>query len=127
MRSLHRALSVKQPWANLIASGKKTLEIRSWSVAYRGPLLICASRKPAIEPFGCAVCLVDLVDIVPFDRSRLRESCLEAWIPGRLGWVLKNPRIVEPFPVKGRLHTYLVEAELKFRTFQVSAPVLRFR
>lgn len=112
----YAALSVKQPWANLIASGRKNLEIRSWSTSYRGPLLICSSKKPAIEPFGCAVCLVDLVDIVIFDKARLRESCLESWIPGYVGWVLKNVRPVEPFPVKGNL-----------RIFQVSTPALRFR
>jgi hypothetical protein len=39
------ALSLKQPWAALVVHGLKTLEIRRWATAYRGPLLIHASRQ----------------------------------------------------------------------------------
>ena len=39
-----KALSLWQPWASLIATGAKTWETRSWPTAYRGPLLICASK-----------------------------------------------------------------------------------
>lgn len=38
------ALSVKQPWANLIATGRKTVEVRTRRTNYRGPLLIVASQ-----------------------------------------------------------------------------------
>jgi len=38
-----KALSVKQPWANKIASGEKTIEVRTWYTHYRGPLLIVLS------------------------------------------------------------------------------------
>lgn len=41
-----KCLSVKQPFANLIASGKKKIEIRSWKTSYRGELLIYASKMP---------------------------------------------------------------------------------
>lgn len=37
-----KALSVKQPWAALIASGEKPYEVRTWRTDYRGPLVICA-------------------------------------------------------------------------------------
>lgn len=40
-----KALSLWQPWASLIAVGAKTYETRSWKTDYRGPLLICASKK----------------------------------------------------------------------------------
>lgn len=39
-----RALTIRQPWASLIAAGVKTLETRSWSTRYRGPLLIHAGK-----------------------------------------------------------------------------------
>ncbi len=45
-----KALSAKQPWANLIAAGEKTIETRTWATRYRGPLLIVSSRRPRIEP-----------------------------------------------------------------------------
>lgn len=37
-----RALTVRQPWASLIALGTKRIETRSWSTRYRGPLAIHA-------------------------------------------------------------------------------------
>lgn len=43
------ALTVKQPWAWAIVSGRKPTESREWSTQYRGPLLIHSSRSP-LEP-----------------------------------------------------------------------------
>lgn len=44
-----KALTLWQPWASLIAVGAKTIETRSWSTKYRGPLAIHASKH--YEPF----------------------------------------------------------------------------
>ena len=38
------ALSIKQPWAALVVSGVKTIEIRRWPTARRGRILIHAAR-----------------------------------------------------------------------------------
>jgi hypothetical protein len=38
------ALSLKQPWATLLVHGLKTMEIRRWPTARRGPVLIHAAR-----------------------------------------------------------------------------------
>jgi hypothetical protein len=38
------ALSVKQPWAALLVHGLKTVEVRGWSTARRGRVLIHAGR-----------------------------------------------------------------------------------
>lgn len=40
-----KALTIRQPWASLIAAGVKTIETRSWSTRYRGPLAIHAGRR----------------------------------------------------------------------------------
>jgi hypothetical protein len=105
-----RALSVRQPWAELIARGTKPREFRSWATAYRGPLLIVASkgvdaddcREHEIDPKKCArgvaVCLVDLV-------------CIEGE-RGDYEWVLQCPRRVEPVPIAGRLSLYAVPSAL---------------
>ncbi len=37
-----RALSVRQPWASLIALGLKPDETRTFAVSYRGPIAIAA-------------------------------------------------------------------------------------
>lgn len=39
-----KALTIRQPWASLIALGVKTIETRSWSTSYRGPLAIHAGK-----------------------------------------------------------------------------------
>lgn len=41
-----KALTLWQPWASLIAVGDKTIETRSWSTKYRGPLAIHAAARP---------------------------------------------------------------------------------
>jgi hypothetical protein len=40
-----RGLSLTQPWASLVALGAKTIETRSWSTSYRGPVFIHAGRQ----------------------------------------------------------------------------------
>jgi hypothetical protein len=39
-----KALTLHQPWASLVAVGAKTIETRSWSTRYRGPLAIHAAK-----------------------------------------------------------------------------------
>jgi len=84
-------LTVKQPWASLIALGAKHNETRSWYTNYRGPLAIHASARmskqekdlcfedpfrtallnaglfhhPCILPLGSVIALVNLVDCLP--------------------------------------------------------------
>ena len=40
-----KCLSLKQPYADLLATGRKTIEIRKWNTNFRGPFLIHASKK----------------------------------------------------------------------------------
>jgi hypothetical protein len=40
------ALSIKQPWATLLVSGLKSIEVRGWSTKRRGRVLIHAGRIP---------------------------------------------------------------------------------
>ena len=46
----HYALSLKQPWAALLVHGRKTVEVRRWATARRGPVLIHAARLPDERP-----------------------------------------------------------------------------
>ncbi|TVP40352.1 ASCH domain-containing protein [Candidatus Nitrosocosmicus arcticus] len=40
-----KCLSLKQPYAVLLATGKKTIEIRKWNTNFRGTFLIHASKN----------------------------------------------------------------------------------
>jgi len=46
------ALSLKQPWATLLAHGLKTVEIRRWPTRLRGRILIHAARVPDPQPWA---------------------------------------------------------------------------
>jgi len=103
-----KALSVKQPWANMIASGVKTIETRKWSTVYRGQILIVSSRTPRIEPAGCAVAVAKLVDCRPMVSDDEEEACCD-WYSGAFAWVLTNIRQVRPIPVRGQLGLFEID------------------
>ena len=49
-----RVITLKQPWATLVAEGLKKYEFRSWKYSYRGELLIHAGKgidKDAMKKF----------------------------------------------------------------------------
>lgn len=114
-----KALSVKQPWANAIATGEKTIETRTWMTDYRGPLLIVSSKTPPIEPAGKALCVVDLVDCRPFEACGDELAALCNWYPDACSWVLDNLRPLKyPFPVRGQLGLYDVDDGLIDKAFE---------
>jgi len=100
-----KALSVKQPWANMIASGEKTIETRKWYTDYRGPLLIVSSKAPRIEPAGYAIAVAKLVDCRLMTKKDEEEACCQ-WYPGAYAWVLINIKKIKQFPVRGQLGIY---------------------
>lgn len=103
-----KALSIKQPWANLIASGLKTIETRLWGTSYRGELLIVSSKKPRIEPSGCAIALAQLIDCRPMLRSDERAAQCKLY-ENAIAWVLQDIRPLRPVRVKGQLGLFDVE------------------
>ena len=100
-----KALSLKQPWANMIATGEKTIETRRWPTDYRGLLLIVSSKTPDIPPAGCAVALATLVECRPMTRSDERSARCRVY-PGAFAWVLRDIRRLKAFSVRGRLGLY---------------------
>ena len=109
-------MSVRQPWANLIARGQKTIETRTWATGYRGPILIVSSKRPNIPPAGSVVAVVELVDCRVMTTADEPAACCGLY-PKAMSWVLKNVRPVRPFPVKGALGVFecpVAHAELEF-------------
>jgi hypothetical protein len=76
-----------QAWAALIAAGEKTIELRSWATRHRGPLLICATKRPNPDnlPAGVAVCTVELVDRRPM-RPEDEAASGVAYDPKLFAW-----------------------------------------
>lgn len=118
-----KALTIKQPFAAWIVDGHKTIELRTWATAYRGPLLITASARPAqclvelddgssrLLPAGCLVCLVDLVDCRPATPAD-SEAAQADITPGEYAWILSNPRPLQPQQVKGKLSLWDYQGEM---------------
>ena len=118
-----KALSIRQPWAWLIAAGYKDIENRRWSTKFRGRIYVHAamrfdknaimatplSRKnflderaqSAIEDLShtwrssAIIGEVDIVDCVTSSDS--------PWFTGRYGFILANPKLYDnPIPCKGK-------------------------
>ncbi len=95
-----KTLSIKQPYAEQILLGEKTIEYRTWRTHHRGDFLIHASKKPATNSFsdldlanldyGKIVGIVELVNVVGYPD-------------GSYGWILENPRRIDPITHNGRL------------------------
>ena len=124
-----KALSLTQPYAELVKLGIKMIETRSWKTDYRGVLYIHASltRIPKASrdntalmqlvsgrnlDFGKILCACELTDcvrmtedfIVGLQKRNPSEYLAGVYAPGRYAWILKDTRVLDkPFPIKGRL------------------------
>lgn len=109
-----RALCVRQPWASMIAEGRKRIETRTWATAYRGELMIVASRSPKIDglPGGVALCVARLTDCRRMTRRDAAAACCELY-PGAYAWVLEEVRPIRPVPVRGQLGLFAVPGHLR--------------
>lgn len=118
-----KAITIKQPWASLIAHGIKDIENRNWRTNFRGRVLIHSSAKGDIANFGCLqpnqrlkvlntpmsrigfndlpfgsiIGSVEIVDCV--------QNYASVWADkGVYNWVLSNAVLFsEPIPAKGKL------------------------
>ncbi len=109
-----KAISIKQPWASLIAAGIKTMEIRQWPTDHRGPLLIVSSRRPIIEGHrhGEALCVVTVAGCRKMTRDDIPFACVKEMFFDHYAWQLKDVRLIEPFGVMGQLRLFDVPDEL---------------
>lgn len=113
------ALGIKQPWAELILQGVKTLEIRTRPTRVRGPIYLYTSQKLATETFatdalnryrlvaddmtkGMIVGSVNIVDCRPTNPEDALSACLPPeLLDDRYAWVLEAPkRLLLPQPVR---------------------------
>lgn len=136
-----RALTVRQPWAAVIAAGHKTTENRSRGTAYRGPLAIHAGLTWSLEDnhdhrvrsalgeqvademlltddgmfaIGAVVAVAQLVDAHPADGG-----CCAPWgdptYRGRRAYhlVLADVRpLADPVPCRGALGLWRPPADV---------------
>jgi hypothetical protein len=134
-RKLLYALSLKQPWAALLAHGRKTIEVRRWPTARRGRVLIHASRVSDDRPeawkqvppeLGASARLVGGIigaaELAGCALYRTREEFLadqplhlndSAWFDGPLmyGFKFRNAEVLPFRPCAGWFRFFSVPAE----------------
>lgn len=113
-----KALSLKQPFAELILQGKKKIELRKWNTNFRGEFLIHASKildKEAMKKFnfkelptGCIVGKANLTDVKKYNNDKEHinddDKHLASSIWGNYGFILSNVKRIKPIPCKGSLN-----------------------
>jgi hypothetical protein len=121
-----KALSLKQPWAELILQGKKTVETRTWKTNFRGRFLIHASLQPdeqgmkelkfAKLPTGCIVGEAEISGAKEYRtiegwNADIDKHCapLTVWTKKRYGYFLQNVKRLPPKPCKGMLNFFEVK------------------
>ena len=91
-----RALTVHPVFAMRIVTGFKT--------DYRGDILITSSSKKYKGTIpGHVLGVVTLADCVPFKEEHLVGAEIDTMPFDCYAWILENPRIIKPIPMKGKL------------------------
>lgn len=114
------ALSIVSPHGKNIATGRKTIEVRSWLPAelpLRNLLIVenhsYLTESSPSDPNGIAVALVDVTEVHEWSEGEVEAACSEGWQLGYWAWSLSNVRPVSlPFPVAAKRKLYEVAASL---------------
>ncbi|AXG66781.1 putative ASCH domain-containing protein [Dickeya phage vB_DsoM_JA29] len=126
-----KALSVKQPYAWLLANGFKDIENRSWHTKMRGDVLIHASKGMTRKEYAEAKELCDQLSVKIPAFEDLDRGCIvgsmeifdsvnesdSPWYFGQVGFCVRKARPCKPIPMKGKLNffeTGIAKGDLKW-------------
>lgn len=115
-----KALSLKQPFAELILQGRKKIELRKWNTKFRGEFFIHASAKSDAKamakfgfvegslPLGMIVGKAKLMEVKKYETGEEHNKDKELHLAdsgwGEYGFVLIDvERFDKPIPAKGKL------------------------
>lgn len=138
-----KALSIRQPWAEMILRHGKDIENRTWPPNFRGRLLVHASKGMSKVEYHTALMwaaerglikahefpkmeelqrggIVGMVNVVGFAQQSPSQ-----WFQGPYGWVLCKPIALPFFECRGRLGLFSVDnyhLSSYIDTEQVSSP-----
>ena len=123
-----KALTISQPFAQMIADGTKWIENRVWPTSYRGPIAIHAgagtqylSKEQLAEyPIGMVIAVADIVAcqkmtaieacgwglsaqaLIPGTQITFEQAYQHPHCEGPWCWILSNVRKVKPVKATGR-------------------------
>ena len=138
-----KAISLLQPGATPVVLGIKTIETRSWTTKYRGPILIHASQGKAgrifadeppfkkyirdfnVFPFGAMIGKATITNIIRVEdlamsdelinRLAMEEKAFGDYSEGRYAWMLEDHmQFDKPVPARGTLNIWEYPDELMY-------------
>lgn len=119
-----KALSLRQPWAELVLQGKKTIETRKWNTSFRGEFFVHASGNvdedaclrfkfdPDKLRTGCLVGRASLIGVIKYDnkeqflKDSLNHLCSNSDKFPVYGFMLVNPVRIKPVKHRGCLNFF---------------------
>lgn len=132
-----KVITIKQPWASLIANGFKEYEFRTWRTKYRGEILIHAGKgvdKKAMErfkhlnleyPSGCIIAKANLVDCVEINdiarkmlskkNSLVYSSVIKNTDWKGYGFKLENVAKIKEITINGKLSLWDYDGEITYK------------
>ena len=112
-----KTLSLKQPFAELVVSGKKIIELRNWNTKFRGKFLIHASKIPDSKamkkfgfdklPVGMIIGEAELINVKKYEneiehkKDRDKHLADTSW--GKYSFLLQNAKRIQPIKANGKL------------------------
>lgn len=132
-----KVITIKQPWAILIAEGYKEYEFRTWKTKYRGDILIHAGKcidKKAMDrfkhlnleyPVGQIIAKATITDCVKVDEDlrnilAKKDPVVYKGVINKTsnnwdgyGFKLENIEKISPIEVNGKLSLWDYDYEVK--------------
>lgn len=129
-----KVITIKQPFATLIAEGLKEYEFRTWRTHYRGDILIHAGKgvdKKAMDryrhlnleyPTGCIIAKATITDCIYVDddaRKMLKEKNELVYYgvidsdSTSYGFKLENIEKINPIYINGKLSLWDYDYNIK--------------
>ena len=130
-----KVITIKEPWATLIAEGYKEYEFRVWKTNYRGEILIQASKsydKNIIKKFedrnliyspGKIIAKANITDCVLVDEKFSKKMLEKDQVvyanltkkreKNLYGFKLENVERIDPIEVNGKLGLWDYDYKLK--------------
>jgi hypothetical protein len=138
-----KCLSVSQPFADLIISGKKTIELRNWNTQFRGEFLIHSPLKIRTEDSkrlkinkkfvtGAIIGKAQLYDVKKYDSLKEIKSDQKFHFASKkfqtkiFGFMLKNAKPLRiPIPLKGQLRIFDVNIpKIKIKNKEIVSDII---
>ena len=130
-----KCLSLKQPYADLLAFGEKTIELRKWNTKFRGEFLIHASKN--IDLQACERLDIDIDKLTigaiigsaflhnvkeysnqeEFNKDKQKHfSIVTKYFDGyKYGFLIRNARLFKKsIPYRGKLRFFEVDKSINF-------------